>query len=494
MTMKNQLYTIGLLALTLVSACSEDFLDKQPLDTINTENYPKTGEELVTVVNGAYQPLQWPKLYNMRMWTSDIMAGNSIVGAGGGTDGIETLDMANFITQPDNAGVLDLWRGPWPGILMANIVLETAPTLDMDDDLRDRSLGEAHFLRAHYYFILVRFFGDLPLVTGPTSSDDDLFPARDPKSEVYALIVDDLTKAIALLPPKGSYGPQDLGRATRGAAYGMLAKVNLTLGNYEEVVRLTTEVEGLGYGLNEDYFDNFNIGSENSKESIFEVQYASDGGFDFWSNENQASWASPFMGPRGSNFVGGGYGWNQPTQEFMDQYEPGDLRKQTTVLYEGCPDFDGKPYLPEYSFTGYNVRKFLVPLGQVSSYDNSPMNFPVLRYSDVLLMKAEALNELGRTGEAEPYLNQVRRRADLEDIPQGLDKVAFRQAVLKERRIELAFEGQRWFDLIRVDNGQYGLDFLHSIGKDNASEKHLLFPLPQIEIDRNPKLIQNTGY
>src|SRR5690606_2663569 len=114
--------------------------------------------------------------------------------------------------------------------------------------------------------------------------------------------------------------------------------------------------------------------------------------------------------------------------------------------------------------------------------------------SDVLLMKAEALNELGRTGEAEPYLNQVRRRADLEDIPQGLDKVAFRQAVLKERRIELAFEGQRWFDLIRVDNGQYGLDFLHSIGKDNASEKHLLFPLPQIEIDRNPKLIQNTGY
>src|SRR5690606_21640561 len=165
MTMKNQLYTIGLLALTLVSACSEDFLDKQPLDTINTENYPKTGEELVTVVNGAYQPLQWPKLYNMRMWTTDIMAGNSIVGAGGGTDGIETLDMANFITQPDNAGVLDLWRGPWPGILMANIVLETAPPLDMDDDLRDRSLGEAHFLRAHYYFILVRFFGDLPLVT-----------------------------------------------------------------------------------------------------------------------------------------------------------------------------------------------------------------------------------------------------------------------------------------------------------------------------------------
>src|SRR5690606_14319023 len=174
MTMKNQLYTIGLLALTLVSACSEDFLDRQPLDTINTENYPTTAEELVTVVNGAYQPLQWPKLYNMRMWTTDIMAGNSIVGAGGGSDGIETQDWANFVTFTDNAGVLDLWRGPWPGILMTNIVLDAAPNLDINEDIRTRSMGEAHFLRAHYYFILARFFGDVPLITEPQSSDSDL--------------------------------------------------------------------------------------------------------------------------------------------------------------------------------------------------------------------------------------------------------------------------------------------------------------------------------
>ena len=233
---------------------------------------------------------------------------------------------------------------------------------------------------------------------------------------------------------------------------------------------------------------------ENSKESLFEVQYASDGGYGFWDNENQASWTSPFMGPRGANFVAGGYGWNQPTQEFMDQYEPGDLRKDVTVLYEGCPDFDGKAYKSSYSLTGYNVRKFLVPLSVVPGYDNSPLNFPVLRYSDVLLMKAEALNELGRTSEAEPYLNMVRNRAGLGNIQTGLGKTEFRNAVLKERRMELAFEGQRWFDLIRVDGGQYGLDFLHSIGKTNASSKHLLFPVPQIEIDRNPNLSQNPGY
>ncbi|MCF8367127.1 MAG: RagB/SusD family nutrient uptake outer membrane protein, partial [Bacteroidales bacterium] len=198
--------------------------------------------------------------------------------------------------------------------------------------------------------------------------------------------------------------------------------------------------------------------------------------------------------PRGSGFVGGAYGWNQPTQEFMDAYEADDLRKEVTTFYDGCPDFDGNAYTSAFSLTGYNVRKFLVPLSVAASYDNSPLNFPVLRYADVLLMKAEALNEQGQTSEAENYLNMVRNRAGLSNISSGLDQVAFRKAVLDERRLELAFEGQRWFDMIRVDNGQYALDFLHSIGKTNATEKHLLFPIPQIEIDRNPNLTQNPGY
>ncbi|MHB1197882.1 MAG: RagB/SusD family nutrient uptake outer membrane protein, partial [Lutibacter sp.] len=127
-------------------------------------------------------------------------------------------------------------------------------------------------------------------------------------------------------------------------------------------------------------------------------------------------------------------------------------------------------------------------------YDNSPLNFPVLRFADILLMKAEALNELGQGSQAEIPLNQVRNRAGLPNIASGKDQASLRAAILHERRIELAFEGQRWFDLIRVNNGQYGLDFIHSIGKTNASQKHLLFPVPQIERDRNPKLTQNPGY
>jgi len=140
------------------------------------------------------------------------------------------------------------------------------------------------------------------------------------------------------------------------------------------------------------------------------------------------------------------------------------------------------------------VRKFVLPASYVpTGSSGSPLNWPVLRYADVLLMKAEALNELGRTTEAEAPLNEVRARAGLDDIS-GLNKETFRQAVLHERRMELAFEGHRWFDLIRVENGTYGLEFLHSIGRTNATEKHLLFPIPQAERDVNPNLSQNPGY
>ncbi len=489
---KKIVYVSAIFAFT---QCSNDFLEKAPLDTINTSNYPTNAAELVTLVNGAYQPLQWPKLYNMRMWTSDIMAGNSIVGAGGGSDGIETQDNSNFVTTTDNQGVLDIWRGPWPGILMSNMVLKVAPNLAIDEDIKNRSMGEAYFLRAHYYFILVRYFGDLPLITTPQSSDSDLYPERVSKDLIYDQIILDLEKAAELLPNKSEYTGANIGRANKGAALGELAEVYLTLGNnWQKVVDLTTQVEGLGFSLNANYADNFNPSNENSVESLFEVQYNSNGGFSFWSNENQASWTSTFMGPRGSNFVGGGWGWNQPTQEFIDSYEPNDSRKDITVLYTGCPAFDGKTYQAAYSTTGYNVRKFLVPLSAVSSYDNSPLNFPILRFSDILLMKSEALNELGQTSQAEVPLNKVRNRAGLSNIASGLSQEEFKNAVLKERRVELAFEGQRWFDLIRVNKGQYGLDFLHSIGKNNATSKHLLFPIPQIERDRNPKLTQNPGY
>ncbi|HEY5507840.1 MAG TPA: RagB/SusD family nutrient uptake outer membrane protein [Paludibacter sp.] len=491
-------FSIAVVAV-LLGACS-DFLDKAPEDTINTSNFFKTEADAIGAINGAYQPLQWPKLYNMRMWTTDIMAGNSIVGGNGGTDGIETQDEANFITSTDNQGVLDMWRGPWPGILRSNIILQKVPDMTISASIKKRVLGEAYFLRAHYYFILVQFFGDVPLVLQPVGPGDDLRPVRTPKADVYKQIVSDLSAAINLLPQREQYSASDLGRASLGSAEGMLAKVELTLGNYQRVVNLCDSIKGMGYELNTNYADNFNPATENSVESLFEVQYTSGAGYDFWSNENQSSWLSAFTGPRGSNMVAAGYGWDQPTQEFVNAYETGDLRKDVTVLYEGCPKFDGMDYKKSYSTTGYNLRKFLVPLSVSSTSDNSPLNFPVLRYADVLLIKAEALNELGKTAEAQlaasdanATLNKVRMRAGLANVS-GLDQTALRDKILHERRMELAFEGQRWLDLIRVNDGQYGISFLHSIGKSNMSAKYLLFPVPQKERDANPNLSQNTGY
>ncbi|MDO9633518.1 MAG: RagB/SusD family nutrient uptake outer membrane protein [Paludibacter sp.] len=481
-------------------SCSEDFLNKAPEDSVNTENFYLTEADAIAAVNGAYQPLQWPKLYNMRMWTTDIMAGNSIVGAAGGTDGIETQDQANFVTATDNQGVLDLWRGPWPGILRANLVLKNVPDMDIGDNIKNRVLGEAYFLRAHYYFILVRFFGDVPLVLEPVDPGGDLRPARTAKSLVYDQIIADLEDAAELLPPREQYTGANIGRASKGAAYGMLAKVHLTLGNWQKTADYCDEVKTLGYALADNYGDNFDPIKENGIESLFEVQYVKNAGYSFWDNENQSSWLSTFTGPRGANMVEGGWGWNQPTQEFVNAYESGDLRKDVTVLYEGCPKFDGMDYKKSYSYTGYNLRKFLVVKSIANAYDNNPLNFPVLRYADVLLMKAEALNELGKTSEAQlpasndnATLNKVRARAGLGNVS-GLNQSDLRMKILHERRMELAFEGQRWFDLIRINGGQYGIDFLQSVGKTNITTKHLLFPVPQKERDANPNLSQNPDY
>ena len=490
--MKLSTYILAFLTAGAMSSCSK-YLDKTQPDKINADNYWQTSGDAVSAINGAYQPLQWPKLYNLRIWTTDIWAGNSVTGAGGGTDGIETQDISNFVTATDNAAALDIWRGPAPGILRCNLVLEKVPAIDMDETLKNRVLGEAHFLRANYYFILVQLFGDVPLLTKAQTPEDDLRPLRTSKDEVYKLIVDDLTNAITLLPPRESYTGADVGRASKGAAAGLLAKVYLTLGNYQQTVDLCKQVTSLGYDLNDNYSDNFNPLAKNSIESLFEVQYFGKTNYSFWDNENQSSWVSTFTGPRNADFVAGSYGWDQPTAEFVNAYEAGDKRKDITVLYPGCPDFDGKAYSASFSTTGYNVRKFLVPKSISVDYDTSPANWPVLRYADVLLMQAEALNELGQTTDAEAPLNRVRTRAGLPEV-HGLQKDAFREKVLHERRMELAFEGQRWFDLVRVKNGQYGLDFLHGIGKVNAAAKHLLLPIPQKEIDANPNLAQNPGY
>ena len=488
---------VVLILTLLLSGC--DFLNRSPYDSVDTSQGFQTLADAEAAINAAYQPLQWAKLYNMRIWTLDIIAGNSEVGAGGGTDGEETVDLANFIADADNFAALDLWRGPSPGILRCNFVLQKVPAMNIDETIKNRILGEAHFLRAHYYFLLVRLFGGVPLQTEPADSNSDLLLPRASAEKVYELIVEDLDQAITLLPKRSAYTLEHIGRATKEAAMAELARVYLThyqdYEHYQLVVDLCEEIRKMGYQLEADYADLWNPSKQNGVESIFEVQYYGKTNYDFWSNENQASWLSTFTGPRNSGMAAGCYGWNQPTAEFVSQYETGDVRKEKTVFYTGCPTFDGMTYSSAYSTTGYNVRKFLLTKTQSPDYNTSNQNWVVTRYADVLLMKAEALNEMGQTTLAEAPLYEVRCRAGLTNRStiEGLSQMQMREKIIHERRMELAFEGHRWFDIIRYKDN-YALNFLHSIGKTAATSKHLLLPIPTQEREANPKLTQNPGW
>lgn len=488
-----------LLAVLTLGSCGDDFLDKSPKNTVDP-SVSIDNDVAVAMANACYRTLQSSNMYNQRLWTLDIVAGNSIVGAGGGTDGLETVQASNFTTMSDNGMALYMWRSPWVGIGQCNILIDALEGQDLEPgSIQARSLGEAYFLRSHYYFVLARLYGGVPLRLKPFNPGQSTDIARASLDDTYKQILSDCRQAIGLLPAKSKLDDDNVGRACLDAALTQMADIYLTLAPrhpdyYQHVVNLCDSVTALGYDLSKcDYAANFDATINNGPESIFEVQYSGNTEYDFWGNNPQSSWLSTFMGPRNSDFVAGGYGWNQPTQEFMNQYEDGDKRKDITVFYEGCPEYEGKPYKKSYSITGYNVRKFLVSKSVSPEYNTNPANFVVYRYADVLLMKAEALNEMGRPAEAAQPLNIVRDRAGLAHVA-GLTQEQMREKIIHERRIELAFEGHRWFDIIRIGNGEYAVKFLHSIGKTRANKDRLLFPIPQTEMDANKLMTQNTGY
>lgn len=496
--MKSFVHFIAIISLTISAFSCTGFLDGMPPYAVSSGT--ELNDSVATALtNACYKPLQASNLYNMRIWSLDIIAGNSEVGAGGGNDGQETQDCANFRASADNAFALYVWRSPWVGIGQCNLVLKTLTKEPekVDPKLLKRSLGEAYFLRAHYYYILVRLFGGVPIRTVPHEVDDPTEIARASLADCYKLIMADCDSAILKLPSVTDYTKADRNRASKEAAMTMLADVLLTWNpedHYERVINLCDSVEMAGYDLDKCKFeDNFGINAENSKEAIFTVGYSGSTQYNFWGMDNQSSWLSAFMGPRNSKMVAGGYGWNLPTEEFMRQWEAGDLRKDITVLYDGCPTFDDYRYDSGTSSTGYNVRKFLVSKSDSPEYNTNPSDFIVYRYADVLLKKAEALNELGRTSEAAAPLNIVRKRAGLKDVSGSISQEEMRETIIHERRMELAFEGHRWFDMIRIDEGRYALKFLRSIGK-NPTKDRLLLPIPLTEMDANDLMTQNSGY
>ena len=499
MTIATKTAFAALLTLGLLSGCTKEYLTLDPRDAVTTETFYKTETDALQATTAVYSQLNQSGMWNYSLWgIGDIMSDNSYLGGGGAADGIEFQQLDNFTIPSTNPLTTNHWRRAYLAIGQANQVLLRVPGIEMNAALKTRCLGEAQFLRALYYFYLVRAFGDIPLVLTPAQTTADVATIkRSPTADVHTQIIKDLTEAIAKLPA-GPYTGADVGRATKWSATALLAKVYLTQGNMTNAAtQAQAVIAGSGKTLWASYGDNFKIENENGQESLFEVQFKS--GLNTYTNDGPGFVGNQFWGARsfGTPYVvpGGGYGFNIPEKEFVDGYEAGDLRKTATVFVPGdaYPDGQVQPASLVSDPYGFNVKKFFIGTVNTNVWD-SGLNIPVLRLAEVYLILAEAV---GPTAEGLEAVNKVRRRAfglpinlpSAKDLT-ALGSMAFRDAVIRERRYELAFENDRWYDLKRT--GKL-LNNPALVAKGIKSTNDVL-PIPQAEIDVNPNLTQNNGY
>jgi tetratricopeptide (TPR) repeat protein len=481
---------ISLIAIIwLLAGCSKDFLEKKPKGQLTSDSFFQTEEHAVQATNAVYNLLRdWEVHVFSYIGLTDIVSDDADKGSTP-NDATFLLEIDNFTFDDGNITFSTVWSGYYRGIYRANLALQGIPKIpSMDEALRERLLGENKFLRAYYYFKLVRWFGGVPLITEPLEPDEFKQP-RATAQEVYDLIIRDLSEAAEVLPER--YTGDDLGRATRGAAKGLLAKVYLTLGDFPNAEQLAMEVINSGtYDLYPDYEGLFQPEGENSVESVFEVQseaFETGGG---GSQYNQV------QGVRGTPNLG--WGFNRPSDDLVAAYESGDPRRDATILYVGEVLPDGSAIVqdnPEIVNERYN-QKAWVP-EHAGGLGNGPGNIRILRFADILLIAAEALNENGKPDQALPLLNKVRARARgnrtgiLPDVT-TTDQTQLRLRIWKERRVELALEQHRWFDLLRQ---QRAADVMKAIGKNFVEGKHERFPIPRTEIDLSGGLLeQNPGY
>ncbi|GGC22478.1 membrane protein [Parapedobacter defluvii] len=485
---------IKLLAITslVYSSCVPD-LDLERVDSKSVNTFYRTPEDANSAAIALYGQLR--DLYRDEVINTpnNVASDDAIPFLTGNADRVA---LWNYNLTPENTFVGNIWATAYSGIQRSNVLLARVPSIEMDDQLKNQYLGEAHFLRAFHYFNLVRFFGDVPLVLEEVTSLNGIEVPRQPSDQVFETIIDDLNTAGQLLPT--SYTGNDVGRATRGAAMGLLAKVLLTrAGNnsaspyWAQAAAKAKEVIDLGlYDLWEDYEQVYDMANRCGKESLFEILYITD-----LSGNNLATGYAP----RGAPIVPGtGSGILRATKSLFAGYEANDERKAVTFLTSYIhPNTGAVVNLsidnpdPALAVSFWKLADLTATLsGQAGK------SFPYLRFSDILLIYAEALNESngGPTDDAYAALNRVRMRAGLQPLD-GLNLTRFREAVLKERRLEFCFEANRWFDLVRRDRLIEAVKAENSFSRDaNIKDFNRYLPIPQREIDANAALIQNEGY
>jgi len=493
--MKSKIYFASFMLMGLL-ACNK-LLDVEPKTFTSGSSYYETEQQVRTAVNGAYSVLQTLNTSGNFWIFAEVRADNSTYQYNPNNRCCITREQIDeFLNTATDRYTETVWTVMYNGIQQANAILSRIDGAAFSDKTKKTQyIGEAKFLRALLYFNLVRLFGEVPLRVEEVKGPTDAFTEEKARvQQVYDQIIQDAKDAAANLPAK--YTGADLGRATKGAALTLLGDVYLTQKDYPNAITALQEVTQLGYRLMPDYANVFSPANKNHSESVFEVQYnASVQGensrffFDF----------GPFSGGLDlTGFQGQLGGLNIPTPSIINAYETGDKRKAASIGY----------YVNRNNSTGFEtfpgdsipyIKKFYHPPFINNGWTNE--NWPVYRYADVLLMLAEALNEQG-TAEAYSYINAVRMRAGL-NVLTGLSKDAFRKAVYHEERVELAFENQRWFDLLRTDRAlevmrQHGLEErarLSRVGSESfkVQEYMLIFPIPASEVRLNG-FAQNPNY
>jgi hypothetical protein len=470
------------LAASSLTACTK--LTENPTSYITTNQFYKTQSDATAGVTAVYseltsdgseQPLYGREInFLADMTTDDLAAGPSAI-----NPNVRALSSITYTATDDRLQVI--WRQLYTGISRANAAIDAIPTIQFDTTLRARLVRESKFLRGLFYFNLVRFYGDVPLVLhnpADASNLNTLKVNRSPADAVYTQIIADLTDAQNL---PSSYTGADIGRATGGAAKSLLVKVYLTRQDWANTISKAQEVinGNYGYALFPNYADVFNPATKNGKEHIFSAQISSNGGL----GNSSSLMAANFAG-----FVGNVPADIPADSSVYKQFSSTDTRRAVTFYTTLTNPSTGQPFnFPTFYFGKYIDRSQLLTPGQ------SNINFPVLRYADVLLMYAEALNEVqGPVADAYSAINQVRLRANTPALTTGLSQDAFRDSLYAERRREFVQEAQRWFDLVRTKQLVQAVSKVAS--KTNVSQKNYLFAIPQSEISLNPGLTQNPGY
>lgn len=492
--MKNYInkITIGFLLITLAfgtHSCGDDYLEEVDRYSIDSESYFNSEDDYYNALVGVYDLLQ--STY-VNVMLGEIASDNALAGGESPTDVIGFQQIDDMIHTPVNSNLRDIWNWMYAGVNRANFLLEFQDKTEFEG--KEVIIGEARFLRAYFYFELVKWFGPVPLKETRFELGDETSVPRASVSEVYALIEADLKYAVANL----NYTAPQIGRATKGSAQALLGKAYLYQDKFSEAALILDNLITNGpYDLVSDYDTIFEHAGENGIESVFEIQYtdAEGAGFDCLQC-SEGNVAVGFNGIRNYNgpVFDSGFSFNVPTQEVVDAFEAGDLRKDVAILdIESWAAQTGATFGTGNEHTGYFNRKYIARKGDLNTGDQNltnPNNYRAIRFADVLLMAAEAYNrgDIDDT-KAQSYLNRVRARA-FGDNNHNIAStgVALTDAIAHERRVELVGEGHRFFDLVRTGKAAQEIDGF-------TAGKNEVFPIPIEEIQfSNGNWEQNPNY